>query len=322
MQSLDHRKLNSIYNFVIMRSATSPISGRTPADLALEHHLDAFLQYRSLLLSIAYRMLGTLADAEDMVQETFLRWQQSSATDIRSARAFLVTVITRLCINYLQSARVQREQYVGEWLPEPIVAIPTDDPLMIDESLSLAFLVLLERLNPVERAVFLLREVFSYEYSEIAEVVGQTEVNCRQIFRRARLHVKKAQPRFDASRERKERLLREFLEAISRGDIDGLLQLFSDDITVHTDGGGKAKALMNPVFGPDKVARLMVGANSKFRLKNSVQRLVQINGQPGLVSYQDGRVETVLAVDVVDQKIRQIYILRNPDKLAGLPLLV
>jgi RNA polymerase sigma-70 factor, ECF subfamily len=239
-----------------MRSSASAIPSEPVSVPLRKPLLEEFLQHRPLLLSIAYRMLGSLADAEDVLQEAFIRWQQSSDVDIQSPKAFLITVVTRLCINHLQSARNQREQYVGEWLPEPMVTSPRSDPselLQIDESLSLAFLLLLERLNPVERAVFILREVFGYEYAEVGEVVGQNEVNCRQIFRRARMHIKKAQPRFDASQESKEKLLREFLDAVARGDADGLLRLFADDITVHTDGGGKATALMNPVFGADRV---------------------------------------------------------------------
>jgi len=304
---------------MIMRGVASAMSTSvTPASMAVEHRLDAFIQYRPLLLSIAYRMLGSLADAEDMLQETFLRWQQSSAVEIQSPKAFLVTVITRLCINYLQSARVQREQYVGEWLPEPMVTAPANDPSslpQLDESLSLAFLVLLERLSPVERAVFLLREVFDYEYSEVAKIAGQNEVNCRQIFRRARLHIKEMRPRFDASPALKEKLLREFLEASIRGDMNGLLRLFSSDITVHTDGGGKASALLNPVHGCEQAARLMVGATRKFKPENAVVTFVQVNGQPGLLSCVNGRVETVITVDVADGQVRNIYILRNPKKL-------
>src|ERR1700724_1106050 len=164
--------------------------------------LATFDQNRGLLFSIAYRMLGTVADAEDMLQETFIRWQQAADDEIRSPRAFLVTIISRLCINHLQSARVQREEYVGQWLPEPLVTDAGSDPLgiiKVDESLSMAFLVLLERLTPVERAVFLLREVFEYEYVEIAAVLGQSEVNCRQILKRARQHVSAMRPRFTAS---------------------------------------------------------------------------------------------------------------------------
>src|SRR5258705_1146680 len=179
--------------------------------------LATFDQYRSLLFSIAYRMLGTVADAEDMLQETFIRWQQSAREDIRSPRAFLVTIISRLCINHLQSARVRREEYVGQWLPEPLVTDPGSDPfgiVKVDESLSMAFLVLLERLTPIERAVFLLREVFEYDYSEIAAVLGQSEVNCRQILRRARQHVSEMRPRFEAPEQKHEELLRVFLDAV------------------------------------------------------------------------------------------------------------
>lgn len=300
-----------------MASALSTV--RMPAsELAPDGHLDIFLQHRSLLLSIAYRMLGSLADAEDMLQETFLRWRNTSSADVQAPKAFLVTVITRLCINQLQSARVQREQYVGEWLPEPVVTAPGDDPsqvFQIDESLSLAFLVLLERLNPIERAVFLLREVFAYEYSEVGEVVGQSQVNCRQIFRRARLNIKKMQPRFDPSPKKKEELLKEFLEAVSRGDMEELEHFLSADISVHTDGGGKATQLVNPVYGCENVARLMLGIDKKFKPHNAVVKTVQINGQPGIISYVNGRAETVFTVDVADDKIHQIFILRNPEKL-------
>src|SRR5207248_9932041 len=175
-------------------------------DCAAAVRLATFDQYRSLLFSVAYRMLGSVADSEDMLQDTFIRWQQAPEEEIRSPRSFLVTVISRLCINHLQSARVQREEYVGQWLPEPIVTGSASDPLeliRIDETISMAFLVMLERLTPVERAVFLLREVFEYEYSEIASALGQTEANCRQILRRARQHVSDMRPRFQASQKHK-----------------------------------------------------------------------------------------------------------------------
>jgi len=173
----------------------------------------------------------------------------------------------------------------------------------------------LERLTPVERAVFLLREVFDYEYSEIAPIVNQTAVTCRQIFRRARLHIKEMRPRFDASPVLKEKLVQEFLDATSRGDMEGLLQLFSQDITVHTDGGGKASALLNPVYGPLNAARLIVRGNKKFRPQESIVTFAQVNGQPGLVTYLYGRAETVITIDVTDGRIRNVYILRNPQKL-------
>src|ERR1700739_3984761 len=190
--------------------------------------LATFDQYRGLLFSIAYRMLGPIADAEDMLQETFIRWHQSAEQDIRSPRAFLVTIISRLCMNHLQSARVQREEYVGQWLPEPLLTDPKNDPLKalkIDESLSMPFLVLLERLTPVERAVFLLHEVFDYKHSEIAEVLGQSEANCRQILRRARQHVGVVGRRFKASAQESNDLLERFLQATRKGDMEGLVAL-------------------------------------------------------------------------------------------------
>lgn len=286
--------------------------------------LATFEQYRSLLFSIAYRMLGSVADAEDMLQETFIRWQQAGDDIIRSPRSFLVTIISRLCINQLQSARVQREEYVGQWLPEPIVTGAGSDPLGIvktGESLSMAFLVLLERLTPVERAVFLLREVFEYEYSEIAAVLGQSEVNCRQILRRAREHVSSARPRFEASTQKRNDLLQRFLDAIGTGDMGGLLTILSHDVVLYSDGGGKALAVPNLVQGADNVARGILGAFRKLLPKPLVRRLVQINGAPGVLSYLDGKPYSAVTLDGIDGHICTIYILTNPEKLAHLPAL-
>jgi RNA polymerase sigma-70 factor (ECF subfamily) len=296
--------------------------GEQPHDPEVPIRLTAFDQYRSLLFSVAYRMLGSVADAEDMLQETFIRWQQASDDDIRSPRAFLVTIISRLCINHLQSARVQREEYVGQWLPEPIVTDPGSDPLgiiRIDESLSIAFLVLLERLTPVERAVFLLREVFEYEYSEIASILCQSETNCRQILRRARQHVSKMRPRFKASARKQSDLLDHFLKAAESGDLDGLVALLSRDVVLHSDGGGKAIAVPNLVHGADKVARGVVGALRKLVPKEVVRRMTQINGAPGVVSYLNGKPFSVFTLDTIDGRIRAIYLVTNPEKLAHLP---
>jgi RNA polymerase sigma-70 factor (ECF subfamily) len=284
--------------------------------------LAAFDEHRGLLFSIAYRMLGSRADAEDLLQETFLRWQRASDTAIRDPRAFLVTVITRLCINQLQSARVRREQYFGQWLPEPLFTQPAaESPAMagIDGSLSMAFLMLLERLTPIERAVFLLREVFEYEYSEVAAMLVRSEANCRQILKRAKQHVAEERPRFDTSPQEHERLLQKFLEATGRGDMQGLLALLSKDVVLYTDGGGKATAVPNPIYGPDHVARFFLAAPQKFMPKDIVRRFTEINGLPGIAVYHQGRVFGVLSLDVVDGQIRNIYIVRNPDKLERLP---
>jgi RNA polymerase sigma-70 factor, ECF subfamily len=293
-----------------------------PRDAEVPIGLATFDQYRSLLFSVAYRMLGSIANAEDMLQETFIRWQQASDDEIRSPRAFLVTIISRLCINHLQSARVQREEYVGQWLPEPIVTDSGSDPLgiiKVDESLSMAFLVMLERLTPVERGVFLLREVFEYEYSEIAVVLGQSEANCRQILRRARQHVSARRPRFKASARKQNDLLQRFLHAIRSGDLNELVALLSGDVVLHSDGGGKAIALPNPIHGADNVARAMSSGLKKVVPKNLVRRTAQINGEPGVVSYLNGKPHSVLTLDAIKGRIRAIYILTNPDKLSHVP---
>jgi RNA polymerase sigma-70 factor (ECF subfamily) len=284
--------------------------------------LATFDQYRSLLFSVAYRMLGSVADAEDMLQETFIRWQRAPDAEIRSPRAFLVTIISRLCINHLQSARVQREEYVGQWLPEPILTSPGSDPLeivRIDESLSMAFLVMLERLTPVERAVFLLREVFEYEYSELAAVLDQSEANCRQILSRAKRHVNAMRPRFKTSQRKKSDLLERFLKATTSGDMEGLVALLSNDVVLHSDGGGKGIAVPNLIQGADNVARGIFGGLERIVPKNLVRRVMEINGEPGVVSYLDGKPHSVMTLGAGEGRIHAIYILTNPEKLAHLP---
>lgn len=291
------------------------------ADQPEADDLDVFRQYRSLLFAIAYRMLGSSADAEDMLQETFIRWQQRSSAEVRSPKAFLVTIISRLCINYLRSARMQREEYVGHWLPEPVITGSSADPSatsLMDESLTTGFLILLERLTPTERAVFLLRDVFDYEYSAIAKMFDQTEPNCRQILRRARQHVANGLTRFDASTQECEDLMQKFLGATINGDMQGLLSTFSQDIVLYTDGGGKATALMNPIHGAQNVARALVGAYKKFSPANAVPQILKINARPGIVSYLDGDPHTVISFDVAEGRLRNIYIMRNPEKLKKL----
>jgi RNA polymerase sigma-70 factor (ECF subfamily) len=299
-------------------SAEMPRSAEDP------NHLATFEQHRGLLFSIAYRMLGSVADAEDMLQETFIRWQQVSGDEVRSPSALLVTIVTHLCINHLQSARVRREEYVGQWLPEPLVDDLESDPsraLRIDESLSMAFLVLLERLTPSERAVFLLREIFEYEYSDVATILGRSEVNCRQILRRARQHMSEVRPRFTASADERNSLLERFLQATSRGDMDGLIDLLASDVVLHSDGGGKALAVPNLIFGADKVARGILGSLEKLVPGNLLTRIALINGQPGVVSYLNGQPYSVLTLDTREGRIRAIYVLTNPEKLSHLPKL-
>ena len=299
-----------------------PIGNRPQIGNLPHNRLAVFDQYRGLLFSIAYRMLGSVADAEDMLQETFIRWQQAAEDDIQSPRAFLVTIVSRLCINHLQSARVQREEYVGQWLPEPVVTDSGTDPfgiVKVDESLSMAFLVLLERLTPVERAVFLLREVFEYEYSEVAAVLGQSEVNCRQILRRARQHVSAVRPRFEVSEAKHNDLLQRFLEAVSSGDMNGIAALLANDVALHSDGGGKAIAVPNVVRGADRVARGILGSLKRLLPENLVRRPARINGKPGLINYLNGKPHSVVMVEPLEGRIQTIYIVTNPEKLSHLP---
>ncbi|MBV9340287.1 MAG: RNA polymerase sigma-70 factor [Acidobacteria bacterium] len=297
-------------------------SASVSADTSGTDRLEIFHAQRPRLFSIAYRMLGSVADAEDILQEAFIRWQQSSVKEIRSPEAFLVTIVSRLCLNHLQSARVKREEYFGQWLPEPILtaeaAASFPDPTM-DDSLSMAFLVLLERLTPLERAVFLLREVFDYDYTEIARIVEQTSANCRQILRRARQHLKHDRPRFDASPQQHEQLLHRFLEASSSGDMAALLAIISDDIVLYADGGGRANAVPNPVYGADNVVRFLLGVRKKFLPSKLIRQVMQINGKPGIVGYLEGRPYGVITISVVEGRIRNIYIVSNPEKLDRLP---
>jgi len=281
-----------------------------------------FERHRSLLFSIAYRMLGSVADAEDTLQDAFIRWQRASEADVRSPKAFLVTIVSRLCINHLQSARAQRETYVGEWLPEPLVTDPGSDVsriAQVDESVSMAVLLLLERLTPAERAVFLLGEIFDYTHAEIAAMLDLSEANCRQLLKRARQHVRMERPRFSASGRQHGELPERFYQAAGSGDMDGLLALLSSDVVMHTDGGGKANALPLPIYGPDKVARASVFGLSKLKALKPLQCIVEINGEPGIVSYVEGRPQSVFTIEVHDGRIGAIYIVTNPEKLSRLP---
>ena len=286
-----------------------------------ELRLKTFNHYRGLLFSIAYRMLGSIADAEDILQEAFLRWQSAAGSEIRSTRAFLVTIVSRLCINHLESARVRREEYVGQWLPEPVVTAPGVDPfslLQVDESLSMAFLVLLERLTPVERAVFLLREVFEYDYPDVARILDKDEANCRQILRRAHQHVSEIRPRFETSPQKREKLLAEFLQATSTGNLEGLISVLAADAVLYSDGGGKGPAIPNLVHGPDRVARALLGAMSKLVPRDLTIRIAEINGQPGIVSYRNGRPYAVVTLEMSEEHVKSVYIVSNPEKLAHL----
>src|SRR5215218_6809154 len=281
-----------------------------------------FTETRPLLFSIAYRMLGSVADAEDIVQDAYLRWQRTLDDDIREPRAYLTTVVTRLAINQLKSARVQRETYVGPWLPEPFVTEHAPDSsasVELAESLSMAFLVMLERLSPIERAVLLLHDVFDFEYAEIARIVDKSEANCRQLLSRAKKHVVADEARFDADREQAARLTRRFTEASGAGDLQGMLAVLAEDITLWADGGGKVKgAALRPIHGADAVARFVIGRTAQFATADRTTRPTEINAQPGFVVYVSGRPLTALIFHVRDGRIQTIYAVGNPDKLRSI----
>jgi RNA polymerase sigma-70 factor (ECF subfamily) len=286
---------------------------------------DLYEELRPYMFAIAYRMVGSVSDAEDIVQEAFLRFHRATNEGdvVESPKAYLSAVTTRLGIDHLRSARVRRERYVGQWLPEPLLTDEAPDVSQHAEtadSLSLAFLVLLESLSPVERAVFLLREVFGYGYDEIARVVDKSEDNCRQIAVRARRQVDAKKPRFEASRQRKEELAQRFFAAAAEGDAEGLLGLLAADVVAYGDGGGKGPAFPRPVFGRDRVARLFAAFRARaeeFRV-TSLQPAT-INGQPGAVFFDpDGHPIVVVSLDIAEDQVQAIRAVSNPDKLSHL----
>jgi RNA polymerase sigma-70 factor (TIGR02957 family) len=286
---------------------------------------EEFHELRPSAFAIAYRMLGSVSEAEDVVQEGFLRLHRAreGGERIAAPRAYLSTVVSRLSLDHLRSARVRRETYVGEWLPEPLVASADDDPARkaeMADSLSLAFLVLLESLSPEQRAAYLLRDVFDEPYARIAEIVGTSEQNARQLATRARRHVQERRPRFEASRQQREQLATRFFAAAEEGDLQGLEELLAHDVVLHGDGGGKAPALKRAVHGRAKVARtLMAGLRAATRFGGITTRREEVNGQPGaLVFDREGRLISVMILDVAQGQIQGVSSIVNPDKLRHL----
>ena len=283
--------------------------------------LEDYAEFRPLMFSIAYRMTGSISDAEDIVQEAFLRLTRAlrDGTSIDSPKAFLATVTTRLAISHLRSARVRRESYVGAWLPEPLLADAEPGPAEraeMSDSLSMAFLVLLESLTPTERAVFLLHEVFGYDYKEIAGITGKSEANCRQILTRARHHVDDGKPRFDASREQREEVARRFFAAAAGGDMTALLEMVAPDVVMVGDGGGKAWAIARPLSGAEQVVRLVLGLYRRAPKMGVHIEPAWLNGQPGGISYDgEGRVVNVFVLDIADGLVQTVRSIVNPDKL-------
>jgi RNA polymerase sigma-70 factor, ECF subfamily len=280
---------------------------------------EQFEELRPLLFSIAYRILGSVSEAEDAVQETWLRYA-ASGTQPASAKAFLSAVVTRISIDVLRSARVRRETYVGPWFPEPLLTDPYSDPersAELADSVSMAALLLLERLTPPERAVFVLREVFGFGFAEIAPAVGSSEAACRQLAVRARRHVNAGRPRFHASHREREELAARFFGALTDGDVDGLRQLLAADVAVSTDGGGRAPALPRSITGAQKAARVLASIFPVLgRIDVTLERR-ELNGQPGAIFRdRDGKVLFTLALDILGGQIQAIRSVSNPDKLA------
>ena len=286
--------------------------------------MESFETYRTYLFSIAYRMLGSAMDAEDMVQETYLRYQTTPPETIHSLKAYLTTILTRLCMDQLQLARRKRELYVGPWLPEPILTEETEDPANpekraeMQESIELAFLVLLEQLQPFERAVFLLREVFEYEFTEIATMLDKSEAACRRSFSRAKQHLRAHRPRFGASAETHRQLLNGYFQAMETGEITPLMNLLSENVTLWADGGGKIKgAATRPLTGREVVARFSVGARKRFvPPAGAHMEMAVVNGEPALVIRIGTQAVFVLSIEVEQGQIQAIRIMANPDKLA------
>jgi RNA polymerase sigma-70 factor (ECF subfamily) len=279
---------------------------------------EEFEELRPLLFAIAYRILGSVAEAEDAVQETWLRYE-SSPTQPRSTKAFLSAVVTRVSIDVLRSARVRRETYVGQWFPEPLLTDPYEDPARsaeLADSLSMAALLLLERLSPLERAVFVLRDVFGFGFPQIASAVGRSEAACRQLAVRARRHMDDGRPRFEADRRERDELAARFFDALRDGDVDGVRELLAADVQMVGDGGGKAPAFAKGVIGADNVARVLASISPVLARVDARVEPREINGQPGaILRDRDGKVVGTLTLDVLGGQIQTIRSVVNPDKL-------
>lgn len=289
------------------------------------NHTDLAELYRDLrpyAFAIAYRMLGSVSEAEDVVQDAFVRISRADPGDLLNPKAYLATVTTRLAMDALRSARMKRESYVGSWLPEPLVADPGQDVAAAAEtadSLAMAFLVVLEKLSPVERAVFLLHDVFDHDYAEIARIVGKSEPNCRQLARRARQRIEDGRPRFEASRQASADLTDRFLSACQGGDMAELVSLLAGDVAFYGDGGGRATAIEHPLFGRENVARFLLGLFRRGAKVGTQMQRVEVNGQPGAKFLDaEGRLISVFTIDVADGAVQAIRSVINPDKLGHL----
>ncbi|HEY1600017.1 MAG TPA: RNA polymerase sigma-70 factor [Pirellulales bacterium] len=277
-----------------------------------------FEEQRPRLAQLAYRMLGSLADADDVLQEAYVRWTREDRSDVKSVWGYLSSIVVRLCIDQRRIVEARQQSYVGPWLPEPMIDEGQSDPsatLEAAESVSLAFMVVLESLSPVERAAYLLRRVFDFGYPEIGKVLDKSEPNCRQLVHRAEESIRDRRPRFVADQQDAERIASAFLSACASGDLDGLIGLLAADAVVYSDGGGKVPAARTPIRGALRVARFFLGVTKKAPPGMEVRR-VRVNGQPGLMALSDYQVVTVLTFDICDGRIVTCYAIRNPEKLA------
>jgi RNA polymerase sigma-70 factor, ECF subfamily len=276
--------------------------------------MDEFETHRPLLFSIAYRMLGSAMEAEDVVQEAYLRYSKLSPEHIQSSKAYLSRMVTNLCLDQLKSAKAQRETYIGPWLPEPILTTEDKPDDEKTETVSMAFLLLLEALSPVERAVFLLHEVFEYDYSEVAEIMGKDQAACRQLLHRARQHIAANRPRFKSDPDEHKLLFGRFMVAVREGDVNGLVSMLAEDATAWADGGGKSKASTRVVVGRERVAAFFHGLYQKRTSKMDYEAAT-VNASPGLIVREDGEIRYVFVFEMADGLIQTIRLVVNPDKL-------
>ncbi|MFJ8948564.1 RNA polymerase sigma factor SigJ [Streptomyces sp. NPDC102381] len=292
--------------------------------MATDTEIDDFEEHRSVLMGVAYRMLGRVADAEDVVQDAWLRWSRADRADVREPRAYLVRITTRLAIDRLRQAQSRRESYVGPWLPEPLVTdfgptVPdTAEQAVLADSVSLAVLVVLESLSPLERAVFVLREAFGLSYAEIAGTLERGEAAVRQLAARARKHVDERRPRFDVDPVQQRDLTERFLAAATEGDLDGLMAMLAPDAQLVGDSGGKSRAPLRVIESADKVGRFVQGAVRQGGAEGFELHMVEFNGTLGVLVTVNGKPDAVLQLGLGEGRIQQIYIVRNPDKLGAL----
>jgi len=298
---------------------------------------EAYQTYKPLLFSIAYRMIGSIADSEDIVHDILLVLYEKEEleNEVLHKKAFLCKMVTNRCIDYLNSARMKKEKYVGSWLPEPLVYLEENNHplsnLLREDKISYALLTLLEILTPIERAIFILREAYDYSYSEIGDIVGKSDSNCRKILSRARqkLHLRTTEEQAKTSTENSERLdthqelVKSFVKASETGDVEGVIQLLAKEITLYSDGGGKVLAALAPIQSSHRVLQFLVGIKAQFDKSGAdlELKLVNVNGQTGLLIVANGLVESIMCFDIRDQQIQQIFIIRNPDKLRNISLL-